>query len=79
MLMRVIYLTKKKPLAMVTLMNFIGYHIMPRDQQSKFDLLDLHSYCTLKNRFKPNRETFSQNIGHALKARLRQIMKAWKV
>ena len=64
---------------MVTLMKFIGYHIMPREQQSKFDLLDFHSYCTLKNKFKPNREKFSQNIGFALKARLKQIVKAWKV
>ena len=77
-LMKVISLMKKKPLVMITLMNFIGYQVMPREQQNKFDLLDFHSYCTLKNRFRPIRGQFAQNLGLALKAKLRQIVKAWK-
>ena len=75
---KVISMMKKKPLVMLTLMNFIGYQVMPREQQSTFGLLDFHSYCTLKNRFRPNRATFALNLGQALKARLRQIVKAWK-
>ena len=78
-LLRMIALMKKKPLSMIVLMKFIGFHTMPREQQGKFDLLDFHSYCTLKNKYRPKGEMFSQNIGQALKARLRQIVKAWKV
>ena len=62
-LMKVISLMKKKPLVMLTLMNFIGFQIMPKEQQTKFGLLDFHSYCTLKNKFRPNREKFALNLG----------------
>ena len=72
------HLMKKKPISMDILMKFIGFQIMPKDQLKKFDLLDFHSFCTLKNRYKPNQARLSQNLGLALKSRLKQIVKSWK-
>ena len=77
-ILKMSHLMKKKPIAMDILMKFIGFQVMPKDQLCKFDLLDFHSFCTLKNKFKPNQERLSQNLGLALKVRLRQIVKLWR-
>ena len=53
-ILRMNHMMKKKPMTMDILMKFVGFQVMPKDQLDKFDILDFHSFCILKNKFKPN-------------------------
>ena len=63
---------------MQILINFIGYHIMPKKQHDTFDTLDFYSYCTIKKRYRPNSERLARTVEISLKHRLRSLMMAWK-
>ena len=45
---------KKNPRSLLLLMAFVGFRVMPKEQQKSFDVLDLYSYVTLKKKFKIN-------------------------